>query len=560
MSRQLRMPRALRSAFFTGAGLLAYAVPMRLPAQPPAQPSVAAVQFTAGPTYTASDDETEPRFPNVDVVFQLRGRDGAPIAAQPGDLKLFTQGQEIGIAAAIRPFERTGYGITTILAMDASGTMRGATQAAIRASVARFLDRARKRDQVAVVTLAEQTQIDVPFGASTADLAGRLEKIQPRGRSTRLYDGLLDALALFSRNQPRRRQLLVISDGHDEGSRHTLLEVVLAAKSLGVVIDAIDAIDSTSSIGPANGRGESLATLQQIAFQTGGVFMLAQSGQPLDALVGQEVAAAYATPVAAFTLTHVPAEGGLLSTQLRWKPGGATAMAFVQTPKNGFVSGLVSNIWIWALGGCFLAGVILLLLSLRGSSLEERPEPTAAFSGPPAQPPMPDSTVSRWKPVVRTPTLVEGGPRLAGHATPAASEFKQGYQHSRPHSQQRGQVESDIEQRKTQFAAFFEVPSGGPFARLRVKNNGLAGQSFPVTAATFTVGALIGNHLVLPGDTAISGYHARLYWENSSLLLEDANSTNGTYLNRVRLATGRYPLRPGDEIGLGLTFLIVERA
>ena len=158
------------------------------------------------------------------------------------------------------------------------------------------------------------------------------------------------------------------------------------------------------------------------------------------------------------------------------------------------------------------------------------------------------SAVSSHPPAIRTPTLVEGA--LIAHETPSVSKF------SRP--QQPTQMENETLRGKTEFAVYFNASASGPFARLLVKNGGLAGQTIPVTATNFTIGAVRGNNLLLPGDTTISGQHARLHWENSMLHIEDNNSTNGTYLNRLRLSPGRHLLKPGDEIGMGQTIIVVE--
>jgi Mg-chelatase subunit ChlD len=512
--------------------------------------TMAAAQLTAGPAYTSDDGKTEPRFPAIDLVYQLRGRDGKPTAAHPGDLKLFAQGQEIATASGIRPFERTGYGLTAVLAIDASGSMRGAPLNAIHDSIAKFVDQARSQDQVAVTTFADQTQTDVPFNSGRAELAGKLKNIQVRGKFTRLYDGLLDTLALFTARQPRRRQLVVISDGHDEGSQHSLAEVLVRAKSLAVVID---------SIGLTKDSGEYLGTLQQISLQTGGSYARAQTGEQLEALIAQGIAETRATPVAAFSLSNTAADGKLLSTQLRWQPGNLSATAFIQTPKS-LTSSIVSNVWIWVLGGCFVVGVILLVLSLRKPVARAEPAiSAAAFQPPPIQQappiapsPAQDRTGSLRRAPMRSPTLVESVSNLSAYETPPTSKYAPVHQRPR--------MEPDSERRRTQIAATFEAPEGGPYARLQIKNGKLAGQSIAMSSSPFTVGSIPGNQLIVPGDSTISAKHISLQWENSLLSLEDNHSTNGTYLNRTKLPAGRHMLKPGDEIGIGQTYITVERA
>lgn len=524
-----------------------------------AQTPPASTQLTAGPSYSG-ENKSEPQFPNVDLVFDLKSRDRNPVAPRPSDLKLYSQGQEIGTATSIRTFEQTGYGVTAILALDASGSMKGEPLNDIHASIAKFVNQARPQDKVAVLTFADQTQVDVPFGASQTALANELQTVKARGKFTRLYDGIIDALALFTGNQPKRRQLLVISDGHDEGSNHTITEAILRAKSLGVVID---------SIGLTKDRGQYLAFLQQISLETGGTYVRAQSAQQLEALIGQGIHATRVTPVATFKLENVVADGKLLSTQLRCQPGNLSATAFIQMPKGAIAPKLIpyfSNLWIWGLGGCFIAGVLLLALSWRGSRPQPAPVSAAAASYPvpssrTGMPPAPFSPTSptidervsaesSQASSIRTPTLVEGS--FTAYETPSTSKFQ------RP--PQPTQMENETLRGKTEFAVYFDAPASGPFARLIVKNGSLAGQAIPVTATDFTLGAVQGNNLLLPGDTTISGQHARLHWENSMLHIEDNNSTNGTYLNRLRLSPGRHLLKPGDEIGMGQTIIVVEHA
>lgn len=56
-----------------------------------------------------------------------------------------------------------------------------------------------------------------------------------------------------------------------------------------------------------------------------------------------------------------------------------------------------------------------------------------------------------------------------------------------------------------------------------------------------------------PKDISISReHHFRVTWEGSQFWIEDAGSTNGTFVNDVRI-TSRMPLRPGDKIRAGQT-------
>jgi Mg-chelatase subunit ChlD len=534
------------AAVFAAFGLLA----LRMHGQ--AAPD--ASHLAAGPTYTSSDGKSSPKFPNVDVVFSLTAPDGSPMQAKPGDLQLFFQGKEAGTATSIRTFEQAGYGVTAILALDASGSMKGAPLRAVHASISKFVNQARSQDRVEVLTFADQTQVDVPFGAEKTSLTKELETVQARGSYTRLYDGLLQTLDQFNDSQPKRRQIVIISDGHDEGSKpeNTIEKVIAKAKYLSVVID---------SIGLTKDNGQYLVSLQQLSNQTGGTYVRAHSPQELEGLIDQGIKATRATPVAAFKTSHLPTDGKNQTVQLRWQQGKLTAPAFIVTPK---ISAAV-NLWIWILGGCFVAGVILLALSWRGARRRAMPVSmpvAAATSGmgqqfmPEPMPPYDPTPVFSDPALIqssRTPTVDEGAPRFEPYPASQENRATPAYEPARTPipSSERG---------KTQLAVFWDAPEHGAFAHLRITSGELAGQTVAVTTAYFSIGAVEGNLLVLPGDPTISGQHARLLWENAVLKIEDNKSTNGTYVNGIRLEPGRHLLRPGDRIRIGQTLLLLERA
>jgi Ca-activated chloride channel family protein len=117
---------------------------------------------------------------------------------------------------------------------------------------------------------------DEPSSASrllrTTDPAaiGRLfSETLPAG-GTALYDGLAAGLDALGRSPLEKRGLIVISDGGDNASRHTLDEVVgLARRSNAVIYAAI--IERT----PRDRRGEDV--LRRLARDTGG---LARAARP----------------------------------------------------------------------------------------------------------------------------------------------------------------------------------------------------------------------------------------------------------------------------------------
>jgi pSer/pThr/pTyr-binding forkhead associated (FHA) protein len=59
-------------------------------------------------------------------------------------------------------------------------------------------------------------------------------------------------------------------------------------------------------------------------------------------------------------------------------------------------------------------------------------------------------------------------------------------------------------------------------------------------------------------DTYVSNVHARVFMKDGSWWLEDLGSTNGTYVNRAKVAVPT-PIGPGDQIRLGKATLELRR-
>ena len=60
-------------------------------------------------------------------------------------------------------------------------------------------------------------------------------------------------------------------------------------------------------------------------------------------------------------------------------------------------------------------------------------------------------------------------------------------------------------------------------------------------------------------DTYVSTLHARLFAKDGTWFVEDLGSTNGTYLNRVKV-TSPSPISVGDEVRVGKTIVEVRRS
>jgi serine/threonine-protein kinase len=85
------------------------------------------------------------------------------------------------------------------------------------------------------------------------------------------------------------------------------------------------------------------------------------------------------------------------------------------------------------------------------------------------------------------------------------------------------------------------------------------GRRFPVYRGGTTIGRDAANDIVLP-YRQISRHHAQIRCSPSGCTVADLGSTNGTFVSGTRLSSRRqYPLRPGDQLGIGPIVLETTR-
>jgi hypothetical protein len=84
------------------------------------------------------------------------------------------------------------------------------------------------------------------------------------------------------------------------------------------------------------------------------------------------------------------------------------------------------------------------------------------------------------------------------------------------------------------------------------------GAVYSIDQSALTIGRGLGNDLLIDGDEYASSRHARFEPRRDGVYVEDAGSTNGTFVNGIRLARERR-LKPGDVVRVGETDLRFEQ-
>lgn len=97
------------------------------------------------------------------------------------------------------------------------------------------------------------------------------------------------------------------------------------------------------------------------------------------------------------------------------------------------------------------------------------------------------------------------------------------------------------------------APSG---PRLIVTQGTYAGSIYALEAGVVTIGREESNMIALPEDNAISRRHARITSEGGEFTVHDEGSSNGTFVNGVKVT--EQALKSGDEVQIGNTRMRYE--
>lgn len=83
------------------------------------------------------------------------------------------------------------------------------------------------------------------------------------------------------------------------------------------------------------------------------------------------------------------------------------------------------------------------------------------------------------------------------------------------------------------------------------------GMTFPLPYGRVTIGKSRDNAIIL-GDPTVSRHHGAIEVTRDALLLEDLKSTNGVFVNKVRVSRPMH-LKPGDKVLFGKTEAVIRQ-
>jgi tight adherence protein B len=208
-----------------------------------------------------------------------------PAGLDPRRIEVRENGKRV-FGLRIAPLGGSGVRVGTVLAIDASESMVGAPSAAALGAARAFVRHRKSGEELGLVTFNGGVTVLTPLTADGRTLASALGSPPELAYGTRIYDGLDRSLNLLRRARVSAGSVVVLSDGADIGSVHTVDEVVAQARRQRVRIFTIGLRSRAFEAGP----------LRAMAAATNGSYAEATSTaelRPIFDRLGRQLAGEY---------------------------------------------------------------------------------------------------------------------------------------------------------------------------------------------------------------------------------------------------------------------------
>jgi len=204
---------------------------------------------------------------------------------------------EDGHLQTIKQFTAEDRPVTIGIVMDTSGSMRTIQNQVVAAALA-FVESSNPDDETFVVNFNDRASLGLPsnvaFSQNPAELKTALYGQRPEGR-TALYDALTLAANHLAKGRWESKALLLISDGGDNNSMHTLQEALRSVQLSGAAVYCVALYDPDES-------EHNLGTLHRLSQLTGGEVLMPAELSEISAVcmrIAKDIRASY-------TLAYTP--------------------------------------------------------------------------------------------------------------------------------------------------------------------------------------------------------------------------------------------------------------
>jgi hypothetical protein len=171
------------------------------------------------------------KFPEIDIEVVVRGERGV----SQGDLELLEDGHIVE-NFSIKKTDPSKESLYLVVSIDSSKSIRKEQLKKIKKSAVELVDSANEVGKIALYHFNDEVVLLKERTNTKSELANKIDDISVRGTKTLLYDAIHEGIQFFEKSEGIKKNMVIFTDGKDEGSSLSAEDIIEEAKDAGVTI------------------------------------------------------------------------------------------------------------------------------------------------------------------------------------------------------------------------------------------------------------------------------------------------------------------------------------
>jgi Ca-activated chloride channel family protein len=224
------------------------------------------------------------------------------------------------------------------LVIDNSGSMRD-KRPQVNAAALTFVKTSNPQDEGFVVNFNDDYYLDTEhdFTNDLNEMRTALERIDARG-STALYDAVIGSLDHLKKGTRDKKVILIVTDGEDNASRHSLENTVEQAQRNDALIYAVGVFSDDDIKHNRRAMKKARTALSQLANATGGLAFFPEDANDTEAICTQIAHDIRNQYTLAYYPSNVARDGSFRSVQVEIMPPHGSGKLSVRTRSGYYAS------------------------------------------------------------------------------------------------------------------------------------------------------------------------------------------------------------------------------
>ncbi len=224
------------------------------------------------------------------------------------------------------------------LVVDNSGSMRD-KRPQVNAAALTFVKTSNPQDEGFVVNFNDDYYLDTEhdFTSDLPELRTALERIDARG-STALYDAVIGSLDHLKKGTRDKKVILLVTDGEDDASTHSLENAIERAQRADAVIYAVGVFSDEDIKHDRRAMKKARTALSDLANATGGLAFFPETADDTEAICTQIAHDIRNQYTIAYYPTNTAHDGSFRAVQVQVAPPRSSGKLTVRTRTGYYAS------------------------------------------------------------------------------------------------------------------------------------------------------------------------------------------------------------------------------